>query len=342
MRSFSKPRSPRHRASNTVVTPAAAHCASCATMAERDGQRALLRGCTWRSRLSVWRSTTPGIRVSPSRSCAPGRLVAPGWISTMVPAVDDDGPEHRTVTQHEASVGQAEHRDPGWRGRSQHTLACARYPHPCARVDGARAGWLWEGIGARGSRSRTRTYDRAINSRLLYQLSYSGSLRGGVYSRVALRMQRPSEQVSDIRSGRRRTARLRGGAAGHALDLLAHQPLDHRRQDGRRATASAAGAAPRAPGPRWSGRRDAPGCCAPWRGCAARRRRRTPPPPHSRARAGRAVAVGGGAAAPADRRGLRHGYRRGRTVPACQQARARATGEARGVGVRRRGGGRAG
>ncbi len=28
---------------------------------------------------------------------------------------------------------------------------------------------------APGSRSRTRTYDRAINSRLLYQLSYSGS-----------------------------------------------------------------------------------------------------------------------------------------------------------------------
>ncbi len=28
-----------------------------------------------------------------------------------------------------------------------------------------------------GSRSRTRTYDRAINSRLLYQLSYSGPVR---------------------------------------------------------------------------------------------------------------------------------------------------------------------
>ncbi len=28
-----------------------------------------------------------------------------------------------------------------------------------------------------GSRSRTRTYDRAINSRLLYQLSYSGLVR---------------------------------------------------------------------------------------------------------------------------------------------------------------------
>ena len=40
MRSLSKPRSPRHSASNTVVTPAAAHCASCATIAERDGQRA--------------------------------------------------------------------------------------------------------------------------------------------------------------------------------------------------------------------------------------------------------------------------------------------------------------
>ena len=41
MRSVSKPRSPRHSASSTVVTPAAAHCASCATMAEREGQRAL-------------------------------------------------------------------------------------------------------------------------------------------------------------------------------------------------------------------------------------------------------------------------------------------------------------
>ncbi len=40
MRSLSKPRSPRHSASSTVVTPAAAHCASCASSAERDGQRA--------------------------------------------------------------------------------------------------------------------------------------------------------------------------------------------------------------------------------------------------------------------------------------------------------------
>ena len=32
-----------------------------ADMAERDGQRARLRGCTWRSRLSVWTSTTPGM-----------------------------------------------------------------------------------------------------------------------------------------------------------------------------------------------------------------------------------------------------------------------------------------
>ena len=32
-----------------------------------------------------------------------------------------------------------------------------------------------------GSRSRTRTYDKAVNSRLLYQLSYPGSA-GGPYS----------------------------------------------------------------------------------------------------------------------------------------------------------------
>ena len=38
----SKPRSPTHSASSTVVTPAAAHCASCASIAERDGQRAVL------------------------------------------------------------------------------------------------------------------------------------------------------------------------------------------------------------------------------------------------------------------------------------------------------------
>ena len=31
-----------------------------------------------------------------------------------------------------------------------------------------------------GSRSRTRTYDRAINSRLLYQLSYSGPVVGSI------------------------------------------------------------------------------------------------------------------------------------------------------------------
>jgi hypothetical protein len=33
-----------------------------------------------------------------------------------------------------------------------------------------------------GSRSRTRTYDRAINSRLLYQLSYPGPAGGAPYS----------------------------------------------------------------------------------------------------------------------------------------------------------------
>ncbi len=60
IRSLSKPRSPRHSASNTVVTPAPTHCASCATMAERDGQRAKVRGCTCRSRLSVCKSTMPG------------------------------------------------------------------------------------------------------------------------------------------------------------------------------------------------------------------------------------------------------------------------------------------
>ena len=32
---------------------------------------------------------------------------------------------------------------------------------------------------AAGSASRTRTYDRAINSRLLYQLSYRGSAESG-------------------------------------------------------------------------------------------------------------------------------------------------------------------
>ncbi len=34
-----------------------------------------------------------------------------------------------------------------------------------------------------GSRSRTRTYDRAINSRLLYQLSYSGPV-GRLYNQT--------------------------------------------------------------------------------------------------------------------------------------------------------------
>lgn len=36
-------------------------------------------------------------------------------------------------------------------------------------------------MGADGSPSRTRTCDKAINSRLLYQLSYRGS-RGGLYT----------------------------------------------------------------------------------------------------------------------------------------------------------------
>ena len=40
-----------------------------------------------------------------------------------------------------------------------------------------------------GSRSRTRTYDRAINSRLLYQLSYSGSPWRRRYNSVATKTQ---------------------------------------------------------------------------------------------------------------------------------------------------------
>ncbi|CAN0579464.1 unnamed protein product, partial [Ectocarpus sp. 12 AP-2014] len=40
-------------------------------------------------------------------------------------------------------------------------------------------------IGKIGSPSRTRTYDPAINSRLLYQLSYRGSpKRPALYQRV--------------------------------------------------------------------------------------------------------------------------------------------------------------
>src|SRR5690606_16116558 len=40
---------------------------------------------------------------------------------------------------------------------------------PCGRSD-------YVGEGENGSASRTRTYDPAINSRLLYQLSYRGTL----------------------------------------------------------------------------------------------------------------------------------------------------------------------
>ena len=36
-----------------------------------------------------------------------------------------------------------------------------------------------------GSRSRTRTYDRAINSRLLYQLSYQGPAGGAGIANAA-------------------------------------------------------------------------------------------------------------------------------------------------------------
>ncbi len=48
---------------------------------------------------------------------------------------------------------------------------------------------------ANGSRSRTRTYDRAINSRLLYQLSYSGSPDGPY--RPAGRGGKPPEGLRD-------------------------------------------------------------------------------------------------------------------------------------------------
>ena len=54
---------------------------------------------------------------------------------------------------------------------------------PCRRAARCRGN-----ARALGSRSRTRTYDRAINSRLLYQLSYPGTAERA-YSLVATRAQ---------------------------------------------------------------------------------------------------------------------------------------------------------
>ncbi len=63
-----------------------------------------------------------------------------------------------------------------------------------------------------GSPSRTRTYDKAINSRLLYQLSYRGPRRG-LYTRL----------TKDARAVRMFVGFVCGGAAHWAL--VAESPL---------------------------------------------------------------------------------------------------------------------
>ena len=59
---------PIRTASNTVVTPAAASCASLASAAGSGSHCTPGRGVKWRSRWSVCSSTRPGSRWSPSRS----------------------------------------------------------------------------------------------------------------------------------------------------------------------------------------------------------------------------------------------------------------------------------
>ncbi len=55
-----------------------------------------------------------------------------------------------------------------------------------------------------GSPSRTRTYDLAINSRVLYQLSYRGKSKVRAYSKGRSRLPTPHRRLNpiEIREGR--------------------------------------------------------------------------------------------------------------------------------------------
>jgi hypothetical protein len=52
----------------------------------------------------------------------------------------------------------------------------------CQRTGQSLAASVFFGVEESGSPSRARTYDKAINSRLLYQLSYRGTLGGAPYT----------------------------------------------------------------------------------------------------------------------------------------------------------------
>ena len=88
MRCRTPPRSrlPTITASSTVVMPAAAHCASCTTVAEYGSHNTPGRGSMCFSRLSVCTSTRPGSSRSPSRSIACGSMLRPGPMSAMTPS----------------------------------------------------------------------------------------------------------------------------------------------------------------------------------------------------------------------------------------------------------------
>lgn len=74
---------------------------------------------------------------------------------------------------------QGRRRSAGWPGRDHVRLSARTMSH-------GRVKRSWSDLPGSGSVSRTRTCDRAINSRLLYQLSYHGIAgKGGIAERVA-------------------------------------------------------------------------------------------------------------------------------------------------------------
>ena len=64
-----------------------------------------------------------------------------------------------------------------------------------------------------GSPSRTRTYDLAINSRVLYQLSYRGKSKVGAYSKGRRRLPTPHRRLNPIEIGEGRYSARQAGFA---------------------------------------------------------------------------------------------------------------------------------
>ena len=64
-----------------------------------------------------------------------------------------------------------------------------------------------------GSPSRTRTYDLAINSRVLYQLSYRGKSKVRAYSKGRRRLPTPHRRLNPIEIGEGRSSARQAGFA---------------------------------------------------------------------------------------------------------------------------------